>query len=59
MGLFGNNKVKTQASKTYKCPKCGFTRTKQAGGLFSNISMCIAPKCPKCKCKMELVSVNT
>ncbi|MCQ3908262.1 MAG: hypothetical protein MJ200_01575 [Mycoplasmoidaceae bacterium] len=55
MGLFSRPKVKAEATRTYKCPKCGFTRTKQGGGLIGGIAMNVAPKCPKCKCKMELV----
>ncbi len=49
MGFFSNN-AKAAASSTYKCSKCGFTKTKT--GMLRGI----APKCPKCGKKMELVS---
>ncbi|MCQ3915009.1 MAG: hypothetical protein MJ201_04600 [Mycoplasmoidaceae bacterium] len=59
MGLFNNTvKARNVPTRSYQCPKCGFTMTKSVSGLVGSITAMKTPKCPKCKTKMELTGTT-
>lgn len=43
-------------SYTYKCPKCGYIKTKKAWSLITLATAKHAPKCPKCGVKMVRIA---